>query len=75
MKKLAKCPSCLIKVDIGRNPRPYQRIKCPDCDTALEIIKINPPVLDWVFGNEEFYDNFDFAVLSLMSSGKNRNET
>ncbi len=65
MKKLAKCPSCSIKMDIGKNPRPYQRLICPDCGSDLEIVKIDPPVLDWAFGNEEFYDDMVFAVWSL----------
>jgi len=65
MKKFAKCPSCLIKIDIGRSPRHYQRIICPDCDAHVEIIKIDPPVLDWAFGSEEFYDDMSFAVWSL----------
>ena len=65
MKKLAKCPSCLIKIDIGRSSRQYQRIICPDCDAQLEIVKIDPPVLDWAFGEEEFYDDLSFAIWSL----------
>jgi predicted RNA-binding Zn-ribbon protein involved in translation (DUF1610 family) len=65
-KKLAKCPSCSIRIDIGKNPRPYQRFTCPDCDASLEIVKTNPPVLDWAFSDsEEFYDNLDFAVWSF----------
>ncbi len=56
MRKSAKCPSCLIKFDIGLDPRPYQRFICPECDAFLEIIKIDPPVLDWSFGySEEYY--------------------
>ena len=65
MKKLAKCPSCLIKVDIGKNPRPYQRLRCPDCEAYLEVVKINPPILDWAFGNEEFYEDMELAFWSL----------
>ena len=66
MKKLAKCPSCSIKLDIGSNPRPYQRFVCPDCNAFLEIVKINPPLLDWAFGeSEEYYDPLDFAVWSF----------
>jgi lysine biosynthesis protein LysW len=61
-KKPAICPSCAIKIDISHNPSPYQRIICPDCGAFLEIVKIDHPVLDWFFGNEEFYDDMCFAV-------------
>ena len=66
MKKNANCPSCSIQVDIGKNRHPYQRFRCPGCETFLEIINIDPPVLDWAFRDrEEFYDNLDFVVWSF----------
>jgi len=55
MPKLAKCPSCLIKVDIGEKPQFGQQIKCPDCDTVLEIIQVNPPLLDCIFDEGDDY--------------------
>lgn len=65
-KKLAKCPSCSIQLDIGKNPRPYSRFSCPDCEAYLEVVRINPPTLDWAFGaSEEFYDNLDFAIWKI----------
>ena len=66
MLKLAKCPACLNRIDIGPKPLPYERFECPTCETSLELVKINPPVLDWTFSdNEAFYDNLEFAVWSL----------
>ena len=49
----AKCPSCSTLINLGHKPWIDQRITCPECDTFLEIIKINPPILDWVFIDEE----------------------
>ena len=61
-----KCPSCLSKIDLGPKPKPYQRQVCPECDTSLELMKIDPPVLDWAFSdNEEFYDNLELSMWSL----------
>jgi hypothetical protein len=55
MSKLAVCPSCAIKVDIGQKPYFGHRIVCPDCKAALEIIQVNPPLLDWLFDNDKDY--------------------
>ena len=68
MKKMAKCPSCMFKVDIGEKPRFGQRIKCPDCEAVLEIIQINPPILDWLFDEDKDYSydaNFYFDEMSF----------
>jgi lysine biosynthesis protein LysW len=58
---MAKCPACSAQTNLGPNPRPYQLVKCPECEIELEIIKINLPILDWaVEGDEEPFENLDF---------------
>ena len=66
MTILAKCPSCLIKIDLGPKPRQFQRIICPECKVVLNTIKINPPLLDWAFDcDDDHYDNSDFQYDDL----------
>jgi hypothetical protein len=52
----AKCPSCYNKVTFGYRPHVHQRITCPICNTALEVMRINPPLLDWFYESDRDYD-------------------
>jgi hypothetical protein len=65
MKTLAKCPSCYTRIDLGPKPRQFQRIVCPECEVDLKIIKTNPPLLDWAFESDGYYDNGDFQYDDL----------
>jgi hypothetical protein len=61
-----KCPSCYTRIELGPKPRQFQRIVCPECEVDLEIIKTNPPLLDWAFDyDENYYDNSDFQYDDL----------
>lgn len=53
----ANCPSCYTRVSFGHKPREYQHVVCPSCNTVLEILRINPPVLDWVFESDNDYND------------------
>ena len=43
----ALCPSCWRRVNLGPRTEPGQMLSCPHCAADLEVIKVNPPVLDW----------------------------
>lgn len=43
----AKCIACTKNVDLGDTPRKGMMVKCPNCGMKLEVIRINPPLLDW----------------------------
>lgn len=61
MAPKAICPSCFTRIFIGEKPRLKQQIQCRECGLLLEIISINPPIVDWLFDNDShFYDNIEF---------------
>ena len=61
MNAFAKCPSCLAKVRFGPKPRIGKRFLCPECEAYVEIVKMNPPLLDWAFEQDKDYnDSFDY---------------
>jgi transcription initiation factor IIE alpha subunit len=55
-KKVAQCPSCSTKVTIDPQSRPSQQVVCPLCDSILEIIKLDPPLLDFTFDYDDYFD-------------------
>ena len=69
--KLAKCPSCVTKININTMSRLGQQIKCPECEAILEVVQFNPPLLDWVFENGDIfltgkdYSNDEFSFEKL----------
>lgn len=46
---MAACPDCDWEVYLGPRPREGQRVSCPNCRAALEVIDLDPPELDWAF--------------------------
>lgn len=69
----SECPNCERLVNVGKNPRIGQHVRCSSCNTKLEIYSLDPIELDWVpytekqvrhnraFSNEE--DEFDYDYL------------
>ena len=63
---MAKCPSCDNKVKLGQKPRIGLRIICPECEAVLDILRLNPPLLDWAFENgEDYYDGGDYLYAEI----------
>jgi lysine biosynthesis protein LysW len=46
MKK-ARCPACKTTMELEKGPRINNLIICPNCKTVLEIIRLDPPELEW----------------------------
>lgn len=44
----AYCPDCAARIYLGRKPWLGQQASCDTCDAELEVVAVNPPVLDWV---------------------------
>ena len=44
----AYCPECVARLYLGRKPWLGQPVICEHCDADLEVVKLNPPELDWV---------------------------
>jgi lysine biosynthesis protein LysW len=49
----AECPECDAWVELPKNIRLGKKLKCPECETMLEIVELDPPVLDYAFVTEE----------------------
>ena len=64
-KRMGKCPSCGEYIYLGDRLKIRQRIICNSCDDSLEIIKLDPVILDWVYiserGNHYFDDEFEYG--------------
>ena len=58
---MAKCPSCSFKVKLGQKPRIGSRLVCPECEVVVEILHLNPPLLDLPFeSGEDYYEGDDY---------------
>ena len=51
-----KCPLCGEKVRVGTKPWLGQKVDCPACDAALEIVSLRPLSLDWPYDDEGYYE-------------------
>ena len=40
------CPECDQKLRIGAHPRPNQRIVCTKCELSLNVVSLDPLVID-----------------------------
>ena len=53
---IAECPSCGEMVYFAKFPRLGQYIDCRYCEEELEVIDLQPLLLDWPI-EEDNYDN------------------
>ena len=44
----AYCPDCGARIYLGRKPWRGQPAMCDHCEADLEVVRVNPPGLDWV---------------------------
>ena len=44
----AYCPDCASRIHLGRRPWLGQPAFCDHCEADLEVVRLNPPELDWV---------------------------
>lgn len=61
-KIMAKCPSCGETVLFEVRPKIGQFIDCPFCNDFLEVVGLEPVLLDWPDEEEDYYydeDDFD----------------
>lgn len=49
MSMIKFCLDCDHEIDLRRQLKVGQRITCPNCRVELEIIKLEPLELDWVY--------------------------
>jgi lysine biosynthesis protein LysW len=58
-KKTSRCPSCSEKISIGENPRVGQLFRCSVCDEEIEIMRLDPIILDLSFTPDGFTYQFE----------------
>ena len=67
-KGFAKCPSCGEKFHVADRTWIGRLIKCKYCEEELEIIRIDPIVLDWAYlpqlGSHYFEEELEMGYIS-----------
>lgn len=53
----AKCPICAEKIDVGKKIKYLNRYVCPTCTALLEVVKLDPIELDWIYYDEYHKSN------------------
>jgi hypothetical protein len=59
-KRTSRCPSCGEKISIGERAKIGQYLVCSICDEMVEIVRLDPIVLDWLYqpgDNGHYYDD------------------
>lgn len=62
-KRTSRCPSCGEKISIGERPKIGQYLLCQICDEKVEIVRLDPIVLDLVYipdDNGYRFDEYDY---------------
>jgi lysine biosynthesis protein LysW len=49
--KTAPCPDCEAGVDLGPWPKEGQEVICMNCGVLLEVVSLEPLILDWAIGD------------------------
>ena len=60
-----KCPNCGSNVPLPEEKNIGDYVFCPECNTELEIINLNPIELDWpldAHDDDEVYDDFEEEI-------------
>lgn len=55
-KVSARCPACSANVPLRDTAEVWDPVNCPECDTALEVVNLRPPTLDFAPPNPESID-------------------
>lgn len=53
----AECPICEEKIEVGKNVEYLKRFTCPTCAALLEVVKMEPVELDWIYYDEHYRSN------------------
>ena len=48
-KRTSRCPSCGEKISVGERPKIGQYLLCSICDEKVEIVSLDPIVLDLLY--------------------------
>lgn len=48
------CPSCSAQVSVKGAPKIGMKVTCRSCDTALEVVWLDPLELDWPMDDSDY---------------------
>ncbi len=57
-----ECPNCGTLLDLNQNMKLGQVFNCPDCETELNVVNIEPFEIDYYYGEDydaEFNQDYD----------------
>jgi DNA-directed RNA polymerase subunit RPC12/RpoP len=52
-RRTSRCPSCSENISIGERPQIGQYFLCSNCDEKVEVIKLDPIMLDLIYIPDE----------------------
>ena len=55
----AQCPECDSWVAIPTSVKLWDTHSCPECDTELQLVSLNPAELDYAGWDDDDYDDDD----------------
>lgn len=55
----ARCPECESSVSLKDSVEQWDVVNCPECGTALEVVQLRPPTLDYADGASWDYDDWE----------------
>ena len=58
--EVAECPACGNEVKFRVKPRMGQAVVCPNCESELEVVWLDPVEIDWPFDDDEDEDDEDY---------------
>ena len=58
-KRTSRCPSCGEKISVGDRPKIGQYLLCSVCDEKVEIVNLDPIVLDLLYVVDDGDYRFD----------------
>ncbi len=69
----ATCPSCFTKTPVGDRPKVGNFLSCKHCGQDLELISLDPPILDLPYyqsDDDELYDDYEQLAYDPKQSNK-----
>lgn len=58
-KRTSRCPSCGEKISVGDRPKIGQYLLCSICDEMVEIVNLDPIMLDLLYIADDGENRFD----------------
>lgn len=56
------CPSCRFEIELdAKTIKLGDFLTCIECETMLEIVWLNPIELDFPYGQDVLYEDYDYA--------------